>query len=88
MNYLINDGELKYIKDKISGEQFLIEKVENVEWLPSSGQDFTLYVLENGICHYSSNFVFRQVEPDIQVIEEQVIAEEKVEETVKVSTKK
>lgn len=75
--YIINQGDFQYIKDSLSERQLLIEQTEKVQWLPSSGKDFTLFSLNNGDFYYSRNSEFIQVFPEEQQVDEDEIELEK-----------
>lgn len=74
--YIIKQGDFNYIKDSLSGRNLLVGNIKNVQWLPSNGEDFTLYVLASGEFYYSSNTEFSQVIPEEQFAEEQINTEE------------
>lgn len=76
--YIIKQGDFQYIKDSLSGRNLLVDNIKNVQWLPSNGEDFTLYVLASGELFYNSNAEFSQVIPEEQFIVEEIEIEKKI----------
>jgi hypothetical protein len=55
----------KFIKDEIQNAWLLVENEVEVGGLPSHGDDFTLFYVNNGDIYHAANFMTRQVQPAV-----------------------
>jgi hypothetical protein len=78
-DYIINVGDNKYIEDSIYGEKLLIKKIKEASTLPSNGEDYCLYII-NDVFYYKSGLNNKQIIPikvDFDVYIKDILDEDK-----------